>query len=263
MTRFVPDTTAAELRKLAFTPADLASDVERILAAVRAYGDAAVRELTEQFDGVKLESLRVPGQELEADAGAVEPGVIDALGVAVANVGAVADAQLRDPLLGKARLRSPLVEDREIIGIGGRSSQQLQHAGSNRGVQHRHRFVGDHKPWPQHDGPGDSHTLPLSTTQLVRVARHVFSGRCEVHRQQRFSQHLELACAGAVALPRTRRLGATAAAVLFVAVFPANIQMAVDWRYRSAVDQAIAYGRLPLQIPLVLWALAVRRGSGA
>ena len=98
MTRFGPDTTAAELRKLAFTPADLASDVERILAAVRAHGDAAVRELTLQFDGVELESLRVPGEELEAAAGAVEPGVIDALGVAVANVGAVADAQLRDPL---------------------------------------------------------------------------------------------------------------------------------------------------------------------
>ena len=72
---------------------------------------------------------------------------------------------------------------------------------------------------------------------------------------------VELACAAAVALPRTRRLGATAAAVLFVAVFPANIQMAVDWRSRPAVEQAIAYGRLPLQIPLVLWALAVRRGS--
>jgi len=98
VTRFGPDTTAAELRKLAFTPADLASDVERILAAVRAHGDAAVRELTLQFDGVELESLRVPGEELEAAAGAVEPGVIDALGVAVANVGAVADAQLRDPL---------------------------------------------------------------------------------------------------------------------------------------------------------------------
>jgi len=72
---------------------------------------------------------------------------------------------------------------------------------------------------------------------------------------------VELACAAAVALPRTRRLGATAAAVLFVAVFPANIQMAVDWRSRPAIDQAIAYGRLPLQIPLVLWALAVRGSS--
>jgi uncharacterized membrane protein len=72
---------------------------------------------------------------------------------------------------------------------------------------------------------------------------------------------VELACAAAVALPPRRRLGATAAAVLFVAVFPANIQMAVDWRSRPAVDQAIAYVRLPLQVPLVLWALAVRRGS--
>jgi uncharacterized membrane protein len=71
----------------------------------------------------------------------------------------------------------------------------------------------------------------------------------------------ELACAVAVALPRSRRLGATVAAVLFVAVFPANIQMAVDWRSRPALDQAIAYGRLPLQIPLVLWALAVRRAA--
>jgi uncharacterized membrane protein len=73
----------------------------------------------------------------------------------------------------------------------------------------------------------------------------------------------ELACAAAVAMPRTRRLGATAAAVLFVAVFPANIQMAVDWRSRPAIDQAIAYGRLPLQIPLVLWALAVRSSAPA
>src|SRR5882757_9750870 len=65
---------------------------------------------------------------------------------------------------------------------------------------------------------------------------------------------LELACGAAVALPRTRRLGATAAAVLFVAVFPANIQMAVDWRSRPVLDQAIAYARLPLQVPLVVWA---------
>jgi uncharacterized membrane protein len=72
---------------------------------------------------------------------------------------------------------------------------------------------------------------------------------------------VELACGAAVALPRTRRLGATVAAVLFVAVFPANIQMAVDWRSRAAIDQVIAYGRLPLQIPLVLWALAVRGAS--
>lgn len=69
----------------------------------------------------------------------------------------------------------------------------------------------------------------------------------------------ELACAAAVAHPSTRRFGATAAAILFVAVFPANIKMAIDWRRRSAIEQAIAYGRLPLQIPLVIWATWVRR----
>ena len=63
----------------------------------------------------------------------------------------------------------------------------------------------------------------------------------------------ELACAVAVARPPTRRAGGLAAAVLFVAVFPANIQMAVDWRTRPARDRAAAYGRLPLQLPLVLW----------
>ena len=69
----------------------------------------------------------------------------------------------------------------------------------------------------------------------------------------------ELACAALVADRRTRRFGATATAVLFVAVFPANIQMAVDWRRRPGLEPLIAYGRLPLQIPLVLWALHVRR----
>jgi uncharacterized membrane protein len=71
----------------------------------------------------------------------------------------------------------------------------------------------------------------------------------------------ELACAVAVARPSTRRGGGLAAAALFVAVFPANIQMAVDWRARPAREQAAAYGRLPLQIPLVLWGLKVRRDA--
>jgi uncharacterized membrane protein len=68
----------------------------------------------------------------------------------------------------------------------------------------------------------------------------------------------ELGVAAAVASPRTRRLGATAAAALFVAVFPANVKMARDWSDRSAAARAVAWGRLPLQVPLVAWALAVR-----
>ena len=73
----------------------------------------------------------------------------------------------------------------------------------------------------------------------------------------------ELACAFAVANPRTRRVGATAAAVLFVAVFPANVWMAIDWSGRPLPDRLVAYGRLPLQIPLIWWALRVRRQSAA
>jgi uncharacterized membrane protein len=71
----------------------------------------------------------------------------------------------------------------------------------------------------------------------------------------------ELVVAAAVAAPRTRRLGATAAAALFVAVLPANVRMALDWSDRPAVLRAVAWGRLPLQVPLVAWALAVRRRS--
>ncbi|MEU9129667.1 MauE/DoxX family redox-associated membrane protein [Kitasatospora sp. NPDC048540] len=67
----------------------------------------------------------------------------------------------------------------------------------------------------------------------------------------------ELAIGAAVALPRTRRVGAQAAAGLFVAVFPANVKMAVDWRDHPAPLRAAAIGRLPLQLPLVLWARRV------
>jgi uncharacterized membrane protein len=65
--------------------------------------------------------------------------------------------------------------------------------------------------------------------------------------------------AAAVASPRTRRAGALAAAGLFVAVFPANVQMARDWRDRPAPLRLAAYLRLPLQIPLIVWALRVSR----
>ncbi len=64
----------------------------------------------------------------------------------------------------------------------------------------------------------------------------------------RWSGVAEIACAALVAHPRTRRPGAIAAAVLFVAVFPANVQMAID------TNAVLAWLRLPLQIPLVVWA---------
>ncbi|MCA1691145.1 MAG: hypothetical protein LC733_02690 [Actinobacteria bacterium] len=74
----------------------------------------------------------------------------------------------------------------------------------------------------------------------------------------------ELGCAALVALPRTRRVGAVAAAVLFVAVFPANVKMALDGGIAGEPfpwgSPVVAWLRLPLQIPLVVWAARVAGG---
>ncbi|WP_188545461.1 DoxX family protein [Rhodococcoides trifolii] len=74
----------------------------------------------------------------------------------------------------------------------------------------------------------------------------------------------EIALAGGLAAARTRRTTATVAAVFFVAVFPANVQMAVDWLRSSKTTTAMKIGvlaRLPLQIPLITESLKVRRTS--
>lgn len=64
----------------------------------------------------------------------------------------------------------------------------------------------------------------------------------------------EIGCAAALAVPQTRRVGGYATAALMVAVFPGNVQMAADFHTRCHPGRrAIAWGRLPLQAPLV-WA---------
>lgn len=75
--------------------------------------------------------------------------------------------------------------------------------------------------------------------------------------------------AGALLLvPRTRRLGGWLTAAVLVAVFPANVQMALDaGTDRQAVPgvaagrfRLAALARLPLQVPLVLRAVRIGRG---
>lgn len=76
----------------------------------------------------------------------------------------------------------------------------------------------------------------------------------------------ELACAALLLMPSTRRVGAWATAALLVAVFPANLQMALDGGLDGAPFPAgnavAAWLRLPLQLPLVLWALRLRDDAG-
>lgn len=63
--------------------------------------------------------------------------------------------------------------------------------------------------------------------------------------------------------PRTRRLGATAAAALFVAVFPANVNMVRLWWNKPLAMRVGAIARLPLQIPMITEALKIRRQASA
>lgn len=72
---------------------------------------------------------------------------------------------------------------------------------------------------------------------------------------------VELALALALLAPRSRRPAGQVAALFFVAVFPANIKMAVDVvaTQRLSTSRKVAVLlRLPLQIPLVTEALKVR-----
>lgn len=72
----------------------------------------------------------------------------------------------------------------------------------------------------------------------------------------------ELAVAGTLAVPRTRRLGGRLAALLFLAVFPANVQMAVDVTTNPKASPLFKLGtilRLPLQLPMITTALSVSR----
>jgi uncharacterized membrane protein len=66
----------------------------------------------------------------------------------------------------------------------------------------------------------------------------------------------EIGCALILLVPRTRRVGAYATAILFIAVLPANVQMALD---RSHANTGfLLWLRVPLQVPLIRWALSFR-----
>jgi histidinol dehydrogenase len=87
--------TAAELRALIPQPASVAADVERIVADVRAGGDAELVRYAAQLDGLQ-DSISVPREELERALDALDPYVRAGLEVACANVRAVADAWISD-----------------------------------------------------------------------------------------------------------------------------------------------------------------------
>jgi uncharacterized membrane protein len=65
---------------------------------------------------------------------------------------------------------------------------------------------------------------------------------------------VELIGAAMMATQRTRRQGGALSAALLVAVFPANVSMALGSAGRPRWYRAAAWVRLPLQLPLLKWA---------
>ena len=98
--RFGKDARAAEIRALTPEPRAVEDDVRAIVDAVRRDGDAAVRRFTQKFDHAELapDELRVPVAEVDEAVALLEPDVLRGLRKAMANVRAVAEAQLRDPV---------------------------------------------------------------------------------------------------------------------------------------------------------------------
>ena len=68
----------------------------------------------------------------------------------------------------------------------------------------------------------------------------------------------ELGCAAALTSRRTRRVAGWACVALFLGVYPANITMAVQSLHGDG-SVLLAWLRLPLQVPLVLWAISIAR----
>ncbi|HEY5503160.1 MAG TPA: histidinol dehydrogenase [Candidatus Anoxymicrobiaceae bacterium] len=83
---------AASLRRTRGAPGDVARDAASIIAQVRKGGDAALLDLTEKFDGVRLDadSLEVPRSRLEESLASLAGPQREALETAAARVGAFA-----------------------------------------------------------------------------------------------------------------------------------------------------------------------------
>lgn len=78
---------------------DVLMKVSAILRDVRENGDAALRKYTEQFDGVKVEDLRISDEELQAAADAVSPSFKEAMEKAAANIRSFHEAQKQNSYL--------------------------------------------------------------------------------------------------------------------------------------------------------------------
>jgi histidinol dehydrogenase len=86
---------ASRLPRPEVAGAEPVGTVRSILAQVRSGGDGALRALTERFDGVSVDELRVPPAQLDAALAALPPLLREAMEAAQASILAVHRAQLQ------------------------------------------------------------------------------------------------------------------------------------------------------------------------
>jgi len=121
--------------------------------------------------------------------------------------------------------------------------------------------------------------VPLQSSTKLLVAGFLASGTVHLVRPEVFEPLMpswvpahrevilgsgvaELACALGLALPRSRRVAGWASAALLLGVWPGNFTMALDSnRSSSTAFKIAAWGRVPLQLPMIRAALAAARSS--
>lgn len=108
--------------------------------------------------------------------------------------------------------------------------------------------------------------LTSGTLHFLRpdVYEQIMPGYVPAHRELVLaSGAAEIAGAVAVAFPRTRSGAGLWLAAVLVAVFPANVHMALHPGRYPSLPESLLWARLPLQPLLVWWALrATRRRPG-
>ena len=101
------------------------------------------------------------------------------------------------------------------------------------------------------------------TTHLLRpsVFEPLVPSWLPAHRELvHLSGAAELLCAAGLALPRTRRTAGLLSAALLMAVWPGNVQMALDAarENRRPAYRLLTLARLPIQLPMIRTALRAR-----
>lgn len=94
----LPADLSAVLPRAAVDVESAVADARKIVEDVRDRGDVAVRELTARFDGVDLESARVPADAMRSALDGLDPAVRDALREAIRRARLVHEAQRREPV---------------------------------------------------------------------------------------------------------------------------------------------------------------------